>query len=642
MLAASLITAFAIGFGEGIRPEPPVSLVEWADEKRVLSSKASSEPGKWRTSRVPFMAEIMECLSVTSDVQRIALMKGAQIAGTEIGNNWVAYTIDHVPGPMMAVQPTIDMGKRWSRQRFQPMIEEMPCLTDKIADARSRDSGNTLLSKEFDGGILVVSGANSASSLRSMPVRYLFLDEIDAYPGDVDGEGDPVDLAINRTKTYGRKKIFMPSTPTTAEVSRIEREFDAGDQCYYHVPCPHCGEKQKLEWKNMRWQKTPVHRPETAVYMCAHCAAEIEEYHKETMLAQGEWIPENPDAPKNRRSFHLSSLYSPLGWESWEEIVRNFLEAKGNLEKLKTWTNTTLAETWKEQVNEIKPAMLQARAEPYEIGIIPEGALVLTAAVDCQDNRLEGAIYGFGRGEETWTIATHVVYGDPGDKKTRTEMENWLWGDGFATEHGIRVDVSCVAVDTGGHYTHEMYNWVRENQHRGMIAIKGSSKKGSAVIGRPSYVDVNQRGKVIKRGVKLWRIGTDTAKITIYNRYMKEEHGPGYIHFPEGLPLDHYEQLTAEKLIKRYRKGFEVYEWVKDPAQRNEQTDLIVYAYAAALSPDVAIHRNRESDWARLEEQINPANLDLFAGTAHQAGAVPVPPPAQPKNQGFGSEEWNL
>ncbi len=240
-------TAFAIGFGVGIRPEPLVSLVKWSDDKRILSGSAASEPGKWRTSRVPYMQEIMECLSVTSPVQRVSLMKGAQVGATEMGNCWVGYVVDHVPGPMMVVQPTKELGERWSKQRLTPMVEEMPCLSDKISDARVRNSGNTVLSKVFDGGILVIAGASSPTGLRSMPARYLFLDEVDGYPIDSGGEGDPADLAINRTDTFRGKKIFMPSTPTIAGLSRIEDEFNDGDQCYYHVPCPHCGEKQKLE-----------------------------------------------------------------------------------------------------------------------------------------------------------------------------------------------------------------------------------------------------------------------------------------------------------------------------------------------------------------------------------------------------------
>ena len=640
------VSAFAQGFASGIRPEQPVSLVTWSDEKRILSSKASAEPGKWRTSRVPFMREIMECLSVTSDVQIVALMKGAQIAGTEVGNNWIGYIIDHAPAPMMAVQPTIDMGKRWSRQRFSPMVDDMPNLQEKVASARSRDSGTTMLLKDFDGGILIVSGANSASSLRSMPVRYLFLDEVDGYPLDVDGEGDPVELAVNRTKTFGRKKIFMPSTPTTADVSRIEKEFKAGDQRYFHVPCPHCDGYQKLEWKNIRWQKEPTHRPETAVLACIHCGAEIEEHHKTWMLQRGEWIPENPAAPSHRRSYHLSSLYSPLGWESWSNIVEKFLEAKNNLELLKTWTNTQLAETWKEQVNDIKPENLRSRVEPYALGTVPARALVLTAGIDVQDNRLECSVYGWGRGEEGWLVHDTVIHGDPSERDTWNQLEGFLWGDGFAHESGAVLYPEVTAVDTGGHHTHEVYTWCRENQSRGVIAVKGSSKSGQSVIGRPTYVDINLRGRVVKRGVKLWSIGTDTAKSTLYSRFMKEPPAPdkpcpGYFHFPEGLPLDFFEQITAEKLVKRYRKGFEIYEWIKQAAQRNEKLDCAVYAYAAALHPSIHVHNKTDAEWRLIEDTITPRNADLFQQPRQQK-----PKPSQASTSsgagGFGSSDWHL
>jgi len=639
------VSAFAQGFAEGLRPEMPVSLVTWSDKHRVLSSKASAEPGKWRTSRVPYAAEIMESLSSTSDVQIVAWMKGAQVGATELGNNWVGYVIDHAPAPMMAVQPTIDMGKRWSRQRFSPMLNDMPVLQEKVADARSRDSGTTMLLKDFDGGILIVSGANSASSLRSMPVRYLFLDEVDGYPLDVDGEGDPVELAINRTKTFGRKKIFIPSTPTTADISRIEKEFKAGDQRYYHVPCPHCDGYQKIEWKNIHWKKEPRHQPETAVLACIHCGSEIEEHHKTTMLARGKWIPENPDAPGHRRSYHLNSLYSPLGWESWSTIVEKFLEAKNNIELLKTWTNTQLAETWKEQVNDIKPEHLRSRIEPYTLGTVPQNALVLTAGVDVQDNRLECSVYGWGRGEEGWLVADTVIHGDPAERETWSQLELFLWGDGFQHESGAVLYPECTAVDTGGHHTHEVYVWARDNQSRGVLAVKGSSKTGQSVIGRPTYVDINMRGRTIRRGVKLWSIGTDTAKGTIYSRFMKEapEPGqpcPGYFHFPEGLPLDFFEQITAEKLVKRYRKGFEVYEWVKQSAQRNEKLDCCVYAYAAALHPSVHIHTKTAAEWQLIEDTITPRHADLFQQPAAQR------PQQEPKRRqtgsGFGSSDWHL
>ena len=211
----------------------------------------------------------MDCLSPASPVQRVALMKGAQIGGTECGNCWIGYVIHQAPGPMMAVSPTVELAKRNSKQRIDPLIEESEVLRERVKERRSRDSGNTVLSKEFPGGVLILTGANSAVGLRSMPARYLFLDEVDGYPGDVEGEGDPILLAERRSATFQRRKILLVSTPKTKSLSRIQREYEASDQRRYFVPCPHCGEHQTLELENLRW---PEGRPREAEYACATAA----------------------------------------------------------------------------------------------------------------------------------------------------------------------------------------------------------------------------------------------------------------------------------------------------------------------------------------------------------------------------------
>ena len=302
---------------EGLTPDPLLTVSEWADRHRVLSSKASSEPGRWRTSRTPYLKAIMDCLSPTSPVERVVFMKGAQVGATETGSNWIGYVIHHAPGPMMAVWPTVEMAKRNSKQRIDPLIEESPVLCELIAPARSRDSGNTILAKEFRGGVLVMTGANSAVGLRSMPVRYLFLDEVDAYPLDVEGEGDAISLAEARTRTFARRKIFIVSTPTIAGASAIEREYEASDQRRYFVPCPHCSHRQWLRFEQLRWEKG---RPETAAYVCESCETAIAEHHKTWMLEHGEWRATAEGSGKTA-GFHLSSLYSPLGWRAWREIA---------------------------------------------------------------------------------------------------------------------------------------------------------------------------------------------------------------------------------------------------------------------------------------------------------------------------------
>ena len=231
--------AISAAWADGLRPDPSLTVSAWADRHRVLSPRGANEAGPWRTARTPYLKEIMDYLSPSHPCQRVVFMKGAQTGGTEAGNNFLGYVIHHAPGPILAVQPTVELAKRFSQQRVEPLIEASPMLRERIAPARSRDSGNTVLAKTFPGGILVLTGANSAVGLRSMPARYLFLDEVDAYPPSADEEGDPVALAEARTRTFAwRRKVFLVSTPTIRGLSRIEREYEASDQRRYHVPCP--------------------------------------------------------------------------------------------------------------------------------------------------------------------------------------------------------------------------------------------------------------------------------------------------------------------------------------------------------------------------------------------------------------------
>ena len=305
-------------WGAGLRPDPDLTVSEWADRHRKLSSRASAEPGQYRTVRTPYMGEIMDRLSPGDPTQRVVFMKAAQVGATEAGNNWIGFAIHQAPGPMLAVQPTVELAKRNSRQRIDPLIEESPELRERIKPARSRDAGNTMLSKEFAGGILIMTGANSAVGLRSTPARYIFLDEVDAYPASADEEGDPVTLAEARSLTFAhRRKVFLVSTPTIRGLSRIERELEASDQRRFFVPCPHCDAMQWLKFDRLRWEKG---RPETAEYLCEGCDGAIAEHHKTAMLEAGEWRataePEDPGTV----GYHLSALYSPVGWRAGTRI----------------------------------------------------------------------------------------------------------------------------------------------------------------------------------------------------------------------------------------------------------------------------------------------------------------------------------
>ncbi len=440
----------------GLRPDPPMTVSEWADTYRVLSSKASAEPGPWRTGRTPYLKEPMDCLSSSSLVQRVVLMFAAQTGKTEAGSNWLGYVIHHAPGPMLLVQPTVEMAKRLSKQRLESLISETPVLNERIAPARSRDSGNTMFSKEFPGGMMVITGSNSATGLRSMPCRYLFADEVSSWPQDVDGEGDPLTLAERRTTTFARRKVLMTSTPTVAGSCRIEAEFLISDQRRFFVPCPSCGGMQWLQFRQLKWEKD---RPETVQYECEHCKERFPEIHKGRMLAAGEWRATAPGDGKTA-GFHLSALYSPLGWKYWRECVEDFLRAKNDAPMLKTFVNTVLAETWDEAAaSQISADALLERVEPYARGVVPEGVLLLTAGVDVQDNRLAVSIWGWGRDEESWLIDHTEIWGDPARPEVWKQLDVLLLGEYPQGERVLKVVQACV--DSGGHHTGEVYQYAR-------------------------------------------------------------------------------------------------------------------------------------------------------------------------------------
>jgi phage terminase large subunit GpA-like protein len=541
----------------------------------------------------------MDCLSSNSPIQRVVMMFAAQTGKTEAGSNWLGYVIDHAPGPMLCVQPTVEMAKRLSKQRLESMITDTPCLAAKIAPARARDSGNTMFSKEFSGGIMLLTGANSATGLRSAPCRYLFADEVDAFPSDVDGEGDPVALAERRTTTFARRKILLTSTPTVKDFSRIEAEYLRSDQRRFYVPCPSCGGMQWLQWPRLKWD---AKRPGDVRYQCEHCSERFEENHKAAMLSSGEW---RATAPSDGRTagFQLSGLYSPLGWCSWEQLVDDFLRAKSDAPALKAFVNTRLAETWEEDyAAAVSADGLMAKRLAYESGTCPDGVVLLTCGVDVQDNRLAVSVWGWGEGETGWMIWHQELMGDPTQTEVWGQLDQVLVTE-WATAGGKSLKVSQVAVDSGGHCTHEVYRYVRDRVRQNVVAIKGSSRRNSPAVGKGSKVDVSWQGRVLKRGVTLYQLGTDTIKTTLFGRLRHNETGGiGTLYFGMAADEEYFRQLTSERQALRYHRGFPIREWVKKAGDRNEALDCVVYAYAAMLL--FSRRMNRATMWQQLADQL--------------------------------------
>jgi len=568
------------GFFDGLRPEPRLTVSEWSDKFRMLAPTASSEPGQWRTSRTPYLREIMDKLSATDPTQEVVVMKGAQLGFTEAGNNWVGYIIDVAPAPSLMVMPTDDTVKRNSKIRIDPMIEATPRLREKIAPARSRDSDNTARSKSFPGGVLIMTGANSAVGLRSMPVRYLFLDEADGYPIDLEGEGSPIDLARARTRTFAKKKIFIVSTPTIEGKSVVESEFLMTDQRYYHVPCPHCGLMQPLKWARLRWERGSW---QTARYLCEGCDEPIEERYKTIMLENGKWIAEKPENENpNKVGYHINSLYSPFGWYSWAQAAEEWEKAQSDTNKLKTFVNTVLGETWKEKGDAPPYMNLYNRRENYDLNKAPKDVCFITAGVDVQKDRLELEVVGWCKGKRTYSIDYRVISGDTAKPEVWNELSK-LVNESWQRQDGLMLPLTMMAVDTGYNTTHA-YDFCRRYDPTRVIPVKGNDRQ-QLVVAPPRSVDITRAGKKVGT-VGVFQVGVSLLKSELYGWLKQEiaEDGSipaGYCHFPE-YDMHYFKGLTAEELqFKIDKRGFKVYEWVKK-FERNEPLDCRVYARAAA------------------------------------------------------------
>jgi phage terminase large subunit GpA-like protein len=613
-----------------VGPDEAVALSRWSDTYRVLTSRSAAEPGPYRTSRTPYLRAIMDDLGVDSPVQRIIFKKPAQIGGSEVGNCWIGYIVDQAPGPMLLVQPTVDLAKRYSRQRIDPLFDESERLRSKVRPARSRDSGNTMLLKEFLGGVLVITGANSAVGLRSMPVRYLFLDEVDAYPGDVEGEGDPVSLAEARARTFSfRAKRFLCSTPLVKGASRISREYEASDQRKYFVPCPLCGVAQVLEFSRLRWQPG---RPETVQYQCAHCEGSFAEYHKTAMLALGQWRPTAVLATDPLvHGYHISALYSPIGWLSWAEIARQWESAATDADARKTFVNTVLGEEWEEEADAVPDwQRLYERREGWPYGIVPQRGLFLTAGADVQVDRIEIDVWAWGRRLESWLVEHIILNGDPGRPEVWASLTELL---GRTWEHatGARLALQRLAIDTG-FSTQSVYLWARSQDRATVLPVRGIGTYDRLVpVSGPTKVEVLENGKRLRRGLNLWTVSVSFFKKEFYKHLGLPKptdeqlaggftFPAGYVHLPEVVSDEWIKQLVAEQqVIIRSRRGFNARTEWRQLRPRNEALDCRTYARAAVWL--AGADRWSDNRWHSLEEQ-----LGLDAPSFN-----PVPVPVQPR-----------
>jgi phage terminase large subunit GpA-like protein len=587
---------------EAFAPPPDILVSEWARRNRTLPKGTTARPGPFRPEK--FQVEMMDVIC-DPNVHEIVVKKPTQVGYSDaVLNNVIGYFIDVDPKPIMMVQPTIDNAKDYGKKRITPMIDSTPALKAKIRQATARRSGNTLQLKEFPGGFLKLAGANSGTGLRSDPVPIVLLDEIEGYPSDVDGEGDPVEIAKRRTDQFTDFKIVEGSTPAKPKgFSRIEKRFDESDQRYFHVPCPHCGHVQPLFWRD---PETKTYRlvyqvdaggqviASSVGYRCAGCEKLISERYKQQMLDAGRWVAKFPG--RMVVGFSLNALYSP--WRDiWPDLATEWVKAQKDPEKLKAFINLRLGETWEEKGFSLESHDLRQRCESYageKEGAsvdVPKGVGLLTAGVDVQDDRLVAVVKGWGSEEESWLIAHEEFFGDPGQQDVWDELDNFLRTQ-WKHESGRTVTIACTLVDSGGHHTDEVYKFVKVRQGRRIFACKGSSEGGKEILQK--FTQNNSYR------VRLYMVSTDTAKDRIFSRLQTPAPGPKYIHLPSWADEEYLEQLTAEKRVTKYKRGVGmVREYVKTRA-RNEALDCEVYAMAALYVLPAVVKRLGD-----LAEQLN-------------------------------------
>jgi phage terminase large subunit GpA-like protein len=593
-----------------LRPPPRLTVSEWADEYRRLSPESSAEPGRWRTDRAPYQRGIMDALADPT-VREVVVMKSAQVGWTEILGNVVAYHIDRDPSPILVIQPTLEMAEAWSKDRLAPMVRDTPALKGKIADAKSRTAGNTLLHKTFPGGHITIAGANSPAGLASRPIRIVLCDEVDRYPPSAGTEGDPISLARKRSTTFWNRKILLGSTPTVKGSSRIEVAFDGSDKRYFLVPCPHCQTEDRLQWDNVKW---PENAPKDAFYACSHCGGVIDDAAKVRMLQSGRW--QATSTSNGVAGFHISELYSP--WVRFGDTAAAFVEAKRSPETLQTWVNTSLGETWVERGEAPTHERVMGLRRDYQMRDVPDAVMTLTAGVDVQKNRLIYVVRGWARAMSSWLVDFGELWGDT------DQPDVWgTLGELLGAEFGGK-PIRLMLIDSG--FRPDMvYAFCRSHAH--CRPSKGYESLSAPV--RMSKVDVTIRGQVIKHGAALWRVDTGYFKSLIHGRIDWPEDQPGAWHLPSDVPDDYARQLVAESKIT-LPNGKSVW---KRHDRENHALDCEVYASAAAKI--LGIDRLRPPTSTPTEERKLPAGEKPSFSPADQVSVVHTPTAAPRQRSPF-------
>lgn len=604
------------------RPPADLTVSQWAEAHRVLSRENSAEAGPWRNSRTPYLVDIMDSFT-DPKVRKISVVASSQVGKSELELNIIGYIIDQDPSSILYIQPTVDDAKKFSRLRIAPMIRDSATLRAKVADVKSRDSGNTMLQKSFPGGMLTIVGSNSASGLASTPAKIVLGDERDRWALSAGTEGDPWALAEARTTTFYNAKMVDVSTPTDKETSPIAKSFNEGTRERWCHQCPHCGEYSNIVFDDIKFEFETVGSGRKKDYIikaiswcCPQCGCLSTE--EEMRRQPAKWIAENPDAyARGHRSFWLNAFSSP--WQAWEKVVYAFLIARKDPQRLKVVYNTMLGELWEDRGDLEDEDTMLARREDYgtrEEGTpveLPEGVLVLTCGVDTQDDRLEYEVLGHGHYGETWGIKKGIIMGDPGYDEPWERLDEVI-SHTYKFANGRGLTISMTFVDSGGHKTQSVYKQCRARLHRRVFAIKGVGGDGVPYTRPPSKVKIVVNGRAIGQ-TWLYSIGVDAGKADIMGALKVQEPGPKFCHFPKGeargYDMAFFNGLLSEKLVMKSERGRTRWAWVKLPGhERNEALDCRNYALAAlrVLDPDMdAVERRLRGLGPQAKDHQTPA-----------------------------------
>lgn len=576
-----------------LAPRKPLTVSQWADAERRLSSKGSAVDGQWVTANNPPLAEPMDCMSVRSAVREVVLMFPIQFGKTEVAINALGYCMDHDPGPVMVCLPGEVSMNKWVAQKLNPMVDESPAVKRALTSVASRDSANTRTFKDFAGGQLYMEHAGSPSRLKSTTVRTLIVDEVDEFANNLTGGDDPLEMLKGRTSAFpSTSKALYISSPQIKGLSRIEQLWNKSDQRRYHVPCPHCGHMQHLQWAGLHW--TPDGKQ--VWYVCQECGATIDEHHKTAMIAAGQWVPDNPGA--KIRGYHVNCLYYQFGLgPRWVDLVENWRDVQAEPARLKTFVNDRLAEPWEDAaMRAVKHNAIADRAEPYPLREAPLGVLCITAGVDTQDNRLAVQIVGWGRGLAFWVLDYVELPGDPANDDVWTALTELL-NTPIQHASGAVMRIQAMANDVGGHRGEAVKAFVRDRRVRRPMAVAGAIPNNAPVLNKGKLHDVNHRGRSDKRGVTLYHVGTVAVKHWLYSRLSTDADKKPEVrttHFSEHLPAEYFPGLVSETYDPAKNR------FVNRRGARNEPLDTWVYAFVAAHHPELRLHRASKADWDKM------------------------------------------